>query len=208
MQDRAGFARRLEATLRHLKTRFAKSWLAPPVTARGIDELSAAMRRPDAVFDFLVAMNLAVWPQRFRMGLGIGTLDVGLASGDAADLDGPAFHNAAEAVRRAGRDGIPFAAHGDGLIARDVGVVEAAALLHGRVLQGWHDATHAAVVAYRETGTQVKAAARLKLTQQAVSQALDRAQHDDLTLTEHAVRLWLVGLGTEARTKEATRGIR
>lgn len=208
VQDRKGFAKKLEKTLRELKGRFGTSWLAPPVTARGIDELSGAMTGAAAAFDFLVALNLAVWPERFRMGIGVGTIDVGLESGDAADLDGTAFHNAAEAVRRAGRDGIPLALHGEGVTAREAGVIEALALLHARVLQGWHGATHAAAVAYRERGTQTSAAAQLKLTQQAISQALERGQHEDLTLAEDAVRLWLAGLLPGNTAKEAPRGTR
>lgn len=205
VQDRKGFGAHLEKTLSEMGRRFAASWMAPPVTARGIDEVSAAMSTPTAVFDFLVALNLAVWPQRFRMGLGIGIVDVGL-EGDAADLDGPGFHHAAEAVRRAAREGIPFAIEGGARGRDQTGVVEAAALLHGRVMGGWHPAMHAAVVAYRDLQTQAKAARRLRLTQQAVSQALDRAQHDDLTRTEDAVRLWLAGLGGVGSFAEVPRG--
>ncbi len=168
VKDRAAFVLRLKKALAHAGQRFAGEWLKPPVISRGIDEVSAALKRPDHAFDFLVELNLALWPQRFRLGVGAGVIDIGLR-GDAADLDGTAFHNAAEAVRRAARDGIPFAIESPLIPVPQARVAESLALFHANTVADWKRRMHDAAMAYRSTGTQHDAAKKLKTSQQSVS---------------------------------------
>lgn len=193
VKDRAAFVIRLKQTLAEAGHRFAGDWLKPPVISRGIDEVSAALKRPDHAFDFLVWLNLALWPQRFRLGVGVGVIDIGLR-GDAADLDGTAFHNAAEAVRRAARDGLPFAIEAPSIPTPQGRIAETLALFHGNTIAEWKPRMHDAAIAYRSTGTQQDAARKLKVTQQSVSRTLARAHHEHLLTAEDSLRLWLESL--------------
>lgn len=193
VKDRAAFVLRLKKALAQAGQRFAGEWLKPPVISRGIDEVSAALKRPDHAFDFLVDLNLALWPQRFRLGVGVGIIDIGL-SGDAADLDGTAFHNAAEAVRRAARDGIPFAIESPLIPAPQARIAETLALFHGNTIADWKPRMHDAAAAYRATGTQHDTARKLNVSQQSVSRTLARAHHENLLAAENSLRLWLASL--------------
>lgn len=200
VKDRAAFVVRLKKALAEAGRRFGGEWLKPPVISRGIDEVSAAFKRPEHAFDFLVGLNLSLWPQRFRMGVGVGVIDIGLR-GDAADLDGTAFHNAAEAVRRAAREGIPFAIEGEGVGREAARVVETLTLFHANTVLEWKPRMHDAAMAYRATGTQGGAAKRLGATQQSVSRTLARAHHAELLAAEDSLRLWLGTLEREPRAE-------
>jgi hypothetical protein len=82
--QRTLLARRIERELAALAEEHSALWIAPPVTTRGIDEISCVLRQPEPACDVAVRLNLALWPQRFRVALASGEIDVATDSGDAA----------------------------------------------------------------------------------------------------------------------------
>ena len=95
---------------------------------------------------------------------------------------------------RARSEKMPFALadHVTSEVEREM--VESLARRHASLVEGWKPAQAAAVAAFRASRTQQKAATRLRVTQQAVSQALKSAHVRDLMLAEAALRDWLAML--------------
>ena len=193
VEDRQALADRLQATLPRVAEDFQAEWVAPLVATRGIDELSATLRKPHRVFDLMVVLNLSLWPQRFRFGVASGAVDIGLDSGDAAAMDGPAFHAASEAVARARHEGLPLALRLPEMNERCAGLAESVARLHGAIVQSWTKLQKEMVVRYRELGNQNQVAEEFQVTQQSVSGALRAARYRDLAAAEDAVNGWLAG---------------
>lgn len=183
----------------HLSERFASVLLAPPVMTRGIDEFSAVFRAPGEVFDFTVALNEQIWPLRFRVGVGVGAIDVAERSRNAARMDGPAFHRAAAALTRARDTETTFAIEAPDAAESDIRAIEALALAHATIADSWTPAVARIVVALRRWPTGSAAARELGITQQAVSRARRRASLAVLQVVERATadlmasRVQLVG---------------
>ncbi|MGK2940242.1 MAG: SatD family protein [Immundisolibacter sp.] len=200
---RPDLALRLETCLRQLAS--SADWRAPLMSTRGLDELSGVLRRPQMAFDLMHAVNLVVWPQRFRFALAAGTIDVGLASNVAGDMDGPAFHRAADALARVRRERLAAGFDLPGVNATQTRMAEALAGLHQTIMENWSPATAVAVAAYEQpsgqagaqTGTQAQTAHRLGISQQAVSAALRRARVAELAVARDALRRWLHEVGQE-----------
>ena len=83
--------------------------------------------------------------------------------------------------------------------------MEATAKLHDVVSSSWTSREAEAVHVYRLVGTQAAVARRLRITQQAVSDALSRARFSDLTVAEDAIRAWLqqVAVTTETHSSHS-----
>jgi hypothetical protein len=196
--ERPALARHLRAALRGLETRFASEWRAPLTLTRGIDELSGVLLRARCAFDIAVALNQAVWPQRFRFVVASGEIDVGGGRRDASAMDGAGFHLAADAMARARAQELPLALALPSAPEPARRMAEGLARLHDAILRGWTASQAEAAAAYRRTGTQSKAARRLGVTQQAVSQALRTARLAELLQAEEALRAWLDSLTLDA----------
>lgn len=193
--QRTLLTRRFERELAALAKEYSALWIVPPVTTRGIDEISCVLRQPEPAFDVAVRLNLALWPQRFRVALASGEIDVAMDNGDAAMMDGPAFHLAADALNRGRAEALDFVIALPPRERGECAVVEALAHLHGAMMQGWTEGTARVVQAYESQGTQTKAAVALGISQQSVSEAIRRGKWKDLKLAQSAIRDWLRGFG-------------
>lgn len=191
LRERREMAKRVEAEIRQVNRRWREAWIAPLTTTRGIDEFSGALREARPAFDIVVFLNAALHPARFRCALASGIVDVAPRSGDAAAMDGPAFHRAADALEQARRDDLPFKIAIEGQPEEVSDLVESTAKLHDVISASWTRREAEAVHVYRLVGTQAAVARRLRITQQAVSDALSRARFFDLVVGEDAIRAWL-----------------
>lgn len=189
--DRLALARLLHSALRKLERRFETEWRAPLRLTRGIDELSGVLTRLQPVFDVVVDLNQAVWPQHFRFAVAVGEIDVGRGQRDASAMDGAGFHLASDAMARARAEELPLALALPGVPEATCRMAENLARLHSAIQRGWTPSQSAAVSAYRATGSQRGAARRLRITQQAVSAALRAAQFREMGRAEDALRAWL-----------------
>lgn len=193
VQSRAGTNRsRLGTKIRQQLARLAElhasQLLAPPTLTRGIDEFSAVFAKPAPAFDFLIALNEALRPQRFRLGIGTGTIDVARRSRNAALMDGPAFHHAAAALKRARDEKRNLAIHAPEVPTAITDTIEALAACHQALTLPHSDAQAMAVRALRTHTTAVAAAESLSISPQAVSQARRRSHFDLLMEIERAAR--------------------
>lgn len=188
---RKALAAAVERELARAARERSEAWYAPPVTTKGLDEVSGVLRRAGPAFDIATGINLALWPHRFRFAIAVGEVDVAARSRDAAAMDGPAFHAAADALERGRANDLPFALALPGVPDETRDVFEQLARLHGTLVAGWTGNTARIVAAYRREGTQARVAEELGISQQAVSKALRSGHWRELDAAEEALRRWL-----------------
>ena len=147
-------------------------WREAPlaVAAEGERFAGSLLHLADA-FDFTVTLNLRLWPQRARVGIGKG------------------------ALARARKQKLPFALElGDGFSPASIHLMEQAARLHAAQMGRWKPSRWAAVRAIRKAPRQRDAAALLQVRQQSVSTALRAALAKEMSGLEQAIRQQLVAL--------------
>lgn len=176
-----------KSVLPRLVHRHENAWLAPLKFTRGLDEMSAVLRTPVPIMDIVAFLGTELWPVSFRFGVGVGTLDVGLRTGDAARMDGPAFHNAARALSTARDANLPLAFEWAGVPEVDLRLLEATVRAYRSITAGWTRAASKAVLANRQHSTQKVAAEHLGVSPQAMSKALQRADVETIDLLEGAI---------------------
>jgi hypothetical protein len=191
----------LEAVLASLNRDFASALQAPPTTIRGLDEIAGVFRDPAVVFDYLVRLNLRLFPARFRLAVVYGGLDVAANASDARPMDGPAFHHAAERIEAMKRKAQVFSIQGDGIesptasLATILGSVHQAIIsdLKPRTIETLQHIYGRPPDAHPPTQEEIAAAMGLK-SRQAVSRALVRANYHILRQIEETMRQWLLTL--------------
>jgi hypothetical protein len=142
-------------------------------------------------------LNEEIWPLRFRVAISHGLVDVSENSTNAGDMDGPAFHAAADALLRAKDQDLTFAMSISEWSVADCALAEELARLHSTLMGDWTGARAKIVASYRRLGRQADVAKRLGVTQQAVSAALRKAHLHELVAAEDALRRWLASRAAE-----------
>ncbi len=193
LKNRKDLAPKIERAMAAASQPGNTHWLALPMLTRGLDEFSAALESLLPVFDFSVALNEALWPLRFRIGVGVGGVDVGLETRLASRLDGPAFHLAAEALADARATRRPLVIRDPSADPVLLAALESLAQAHGALVEGWTPAAARQVPLMRTVGHQARVAGMLGVTQQAVSRTLTRARYRDLRDIEDAANAIIAG---------------
>ncbi len=194
IKDRSGFSRRIRSSLGSVSKRFKRELYAPLVLTRGIDELSGVLGHPAVAYRICKTLNEEMHPQLIRFAVVRGHLDVGVRTRDARKMDGPAFHQAAELVLAGKRYGRLYSFRIGGPCPNDDAcLTELANLIH-LMQDGWSDHQREVVRLYERLGRQEAVADRLKISQQAVSDALRLARWKELTRAEKSVELILAGM--------------
>jgi hypothetical protein len=167
---------------------YVQSLAAPFVISRG-DEfqglLNDAARIPDIVW------NLESWfpDTELHLGFGNGTLDTPLISGGSVvELDGPAFHNAREAVERKARFGGTFRGFSEGGDA----ILNGFAAELRRHRERLSDRQKQVVELLRHGLNQTAVAQKLRLTKQAISDHVRAAGWDAYSEAENGWQAALV----------------
>jgi len=154
--------------------RLAEEWPwreEPLALAAEGERFAGSLTELACAFDFAVALNLRLWPQRARIGIGKG------------------------ALARARQQKLPFALElGEEAPLATVHLLEQAARLHAAQMQRWKPSRAAAVRAIRKTPRQQDAAALLDVRQQSISTALRAAMAKELAALEQAIRGQLLAL--------------
>jgi hypothetical protein len=189
--DRKRLARVIPLALSHANRVFSGEFHAPLVQTQGIDAVSGVLKRPSMSYKICRGVNERILPNAFRFAVACGRLDVGLGSRDAAKIDGPAFHVAADLVERAKQQNLYYAfALGDESGELETLLTVLASVIH--IARGtWTTRQRRVVKLYEELGTQKAVARKLGITQQAVSDALVKSSHKELVRAEEVVTLVL-----------------
>ena len=195
------FAKHLSPALEELEKRYRAEWRAPLMITAGLDRLSGLLKQPRHAFDVAVDLNLQAWPERYRVAVAAGPLHVGMNTRSAAAMHGPAFHRASEALERARTSDLLFAIDLGAQLEVECELAENVARLHATIMESWTEARARAVKFFRELGNQQEVAARLGISQQAVSQALAGAHHEKLQDAERAMQAWLGKVSTQEKSQ-------
>ncbi|MBM3322491.1 hypothetical protein FJY69_03295 [candidate division WOR-3 bacterium] len=202
--DRTALQRRLSAACRAGNAAAGQDLFAPLKPLKGVDEVGGALRSARRACDVLCAFNDAMRLFRARFVLVHGGVDMGLATRDAARLDGPAFVAAAELMLQLKKSGLPFASalDGRGLDAGIAGLFNVLLTMRW----SWTERQRAGMTAYQATGSQQAAAERVGVSQQAVSKALRSVSWRVYRQAEESLRMALASLDkADLQEKEAKR---
>lgn len=175
IDDRAAFEARLDDALAHVNAA-EEAHLATPLTKmKGIDEFGCVLTEMAPLPDLIPALLDRIHPTFARFGVASGGIDVGRDSDTVAEMDGPAFHRASELLDGLEREEL-FARIDTG--APTDGLVTAALNLLVLEREGLTDRQVEMILAYERHGTQAAAGEALDVPQQAVSEALRRANYE------------------------------
>jgi len=189
VEDRAALRGRLDAACEQVTADHADAVVAPFTPLKGVDELAGVLSTPAPSYDVVDGFREALYPHEVRLVVAAGAIDVGAGSGDAARMDGPAFHRADDLL--AGLEGTAFR------FAMDLGedplddvVADEVNLLLFRKRE-WTDRQREVVRRYRDLGSQDAVAVELGVSQPAVSRVLERAMWPTIREIEGRLRATL-----------------
>jgi predicted DNA-binding protein YlxM (UPF0122 family) len=184
ISDRQQLPHKIRLILNSITRKFKKEFHASFVFTRGIDELSAVLKRPHLSYRICRLLNEGIAPHLFRFAVVRGRLDVAITSKDARKIDGPAFHIGAKMIQQAKKEDQIFRFNlGSKCEEINEWLNELANLL--QILRsGWTDHQLQVVKLYERLGAQKVVAKELNITQQAVSDALRQAHWKELRRVE------------------------
>lgn len=169
---REELARTVPEFLEDLAERYKADFYAPLMPSRGIDELSGVLTHPRSSYRICLELNEAVHPASFRFAVATGRLDVGLDTGVATKMDGPAFHTASDLMETAKKKDRAYLFYIESLEKHAERLLNEVAHLASLIPLNWSERDREIGALYRALGTQKEVAARLQTTQQAISKTL------------------------------------
>lgn len=191
ISDRQVFAHQLDTALRKVNAEFATHTYAPLKAVRGIDEISGLLNRAEYSFEICARVNEEIFPHKIRWGIGNGFIDVNENSTDAGKLDGPAFHNAAEAMARAREQDLVYAFQMPDIPNSIAMLLESSAQLYSEIVSSWTKASADVARTMRVAKTQAEAANQLLVSPQRVSQLVKRGSINELHQFEYSIA-WFI----------------
>ncbi|MDD5700906.1 MAG: SatD family protein [Dehalococcoidales bacterium] len=191
ISQRDAFSEKLSETLKDVNREFHDEIFAPLTVTKGIDEISAVLKKPELSYRICRSLNERIHPHSFRFAIVTGTLDVAIEAHDARQMDGKAFHTAS-GLLLAGKkkDGLYFFKVSGSVTEMDSLLEELALLIH-IIRQNWTSRQYRIIQLYSELGNQFEVANRLKITQQAVSDSLKKSHFQDLKRAEESIEAML-----------------
>ena len=173
IDDRVAFRERLTELCAALNDDYEISIHADFTVLKGVDEVGGVLSSLTDAYDIVRDLFEGLRPYELRLVVASGGIDVGENSFDVSEMDGPAFHRAAELIAVLEDSGLLFDMDvGKG--ALDTALADEINLLL-LVRRGWTDRQQEIVQAYLRHGDQDGAARELGVTQQAISDALTKA---------------------------------
>ena len=98
IKDRSSVQKQLKATIRKLNKKTPN--LLSPYTITLGDEFQAVFNRADQLFDDIMSIMSALYPEQVRFSIGVGTIDTPINRQQAIGMDGPAFYLARKGIEQ------------------------------------------------------------------------------------------------------------
>lgn len=179
---------KIESSLEKINSMFSREMAAPLKLTRGMDEISGLFKRPYATYMACRNVNYSIHPHIFRFIIVRNKIDIGIGTRDPTLMDGAAFHLASDLMKKAKRKkkyfifniGSPTSTGRFNEWLTEVGNLVSA------LTSAWSDHQRSVVMNYEKFKNQERVARKLRITQQAVSDALKRANWE---LVNEAQRL-------------------
>ncbi|WEL22100.1 SatD family protein [Halorhabdus sp. BNX81] len=176
VDDRTALRDRLETGLEAVNDALADRLVAPFATLKGVDEVGGVLESPEGAYRALQLLTEAIHPTTMRVAIVHGSVDIGANTGDVAEMDGPAFHTADDALGRLDERERLVALSFEEAHSWQVGLIEAQMELLSMWKEAWTPRQAEVVRTYRDAATMGAAAKRLGVSVQSVSKTLKRAR--------------------------------
>jgi hypothetical protein len=186
---RKSVSKNIASALRKIQSEFREQMTAPLKLTQGMDEISGLFKNPNAAFRASWTLNNHIYPHQFRIAISLGKIDIGLSSKDAGQMDGPAFHQASKLIEVAKLEKkyyIIDLGSSEELKNYSKLITETANLI---VIISNARSKHQReiVMEYDKLLNQKKVAKKLSITQQAVSDALRKANWKETNEAERVI---------------------
>jgi len=186
--DRQGFDKKLQAAIAEAGKTYKNAFTLPLQIWKGLDELAAVLSSPVELYRVINVIQAAVAPEKFRFVLVKGKIDVWPANGDVRQADGPAFHQAAEAMQALKKEGLPFSCNSGNEVWDKAYSTQLNLML--LLKEDWTERQRHMYEAYTKSGRQDEVAAALQVTQQTVSKTLQAIKATQVQKLEAALQSW------------------
>ncbi len=143
------------------------------------------------------ALNDKIYPQQFRFVIVRDTLDVAINSKNASKMDGSAFHKAADMLKLAKRDNLYYCFEIKPKFAKLNSLLSDMTNLIQVMRSEWTDRQRQVIELYEKSENQKATATLLGITQQAVSDALQKAHREQVKRAEESVNATLEQIQVE-----------
>ena len=188
IKKRSVFDVRLKEALDGVQRQYAKSFILPVRTWKGIDEIAAVLNSIEDIYSIIDDINDTINPEQMRFALAKGVVEIEPGEKDVTRADGEAFHKAAGLMAELKKQRWLFAVDAGSEI-QDIALhTQVNMLLLIKSL--WTEKQRAVFREYKKFDNQATVAEKLKVTQQTVSKALRSIAGFEVTQLERQVIKW------------------
>lgn len=184
---RQEISEKLRTAISDISGQFDEEFYAPLILTKGMDELSGVLKRLKMSYRICESLNDRITPYLFRFAVVKGTLDVGIHTRDARQMDGSAFHKASDLIQLSKEKNLYYYFDLSLQYSQFSEVVTELANLIHIVKSDWSSHQMDAVRLYEKFKKQKLVAEKLDITQQAVSEALKKAHWKELKRAEKTI---------------------
>jgi predicted DNA-binding protein YlxM (UPF0122 family) len=179
IKDREKFRQKLEKACLDINRNFSGDIYADFKILKGIDEIEGVLKNIASVYKIMDTMLEELSPHSMRFVIVLDQIDTALESREVSRMDGPAFHNASDALKDLKGSRLMFRlSTGDEILDKAVaGEINLIFFLKN----GWSSRQRRILKEYMNTGTQDMVAKSLDITQQAVSKAIKRSMWKEIS---------------------------
>lgn len=174
IDDRTAFESRLEAAMNFINGTEGEHISTPMTRMKGIDEFGCVLTSLEPLPSIVCGLLDRIHPTLARFGVASGEIDIGYDHETVAEMDGPAFHRARTLLEDVESNelfvGVDTGTPTDALVSA---ALNAFVLARDTITERQMEV----ILAYEQHGTQTAAGDRLDIPQQAVSDALRRANY-------------------------------
>lgn len=189
IKERKKFERKLKKTVEEVIAKFKNEWVAPLAFEKGIDEVGAVIKNKTALYHIINHVNNSIAPQKIRFVAYKGTIDIGMKTKDITAMDGEAFHTAAYMMTQLKASGMLLSCNtGNSLF--DMAMENQVNAMH-ILKQKWTERQRQIFQLYTEVGNQGETAKKLKVSQQAISNALQQIDAFQIIELQNNIARWL-----------------
>ncbi len=178
IDDRQKFQKDLIDLFDRINNRFCEHLYADLKILKGIDEFATVLKDPSKTYEIIKMLQESILPQRVRIVLAKGSIDVAQEKRDVEYMDGPVFHIADKLMNDLKKTKLFFDLNvGDQIIESALfGQINTLILLKN----DWTSKQLVVIKNFQKYGSQKKVAKDLNITPQAVSQNLDRSNYKEI----------------------------
>lgn len=189
--NRTIFKRLLNKAIFRLNHMYKLAFVAPIKIQKGLDELAMVIKPSHQKILYVIIndLNNAIAPINMRYAVVSGKIDVGLTQHDVSNMDGDAFHKAAEGITILKENELTIYSK-TGNINFDINFQNQANLL--QILKNkWTIKQRETYTLYKQLSNQHSVAKKMKVSQQTISKVLHSIQAQQIIQIEQRFENWL-----------------